>query len=107
MIIINIELHQAADCLPDADIDVLILAEGDEEMQLGAYVGEESNGPVWVDAQGEILPRVVAWADMPVVRHSAPIAGRIGRAENLVALPDGSVIDVNAAWPMPQDLRTC
>jgi hypothetical protein len=86
MTTITLHVHQAADCLPDADTDVLVLAEGDTEMQLGAYVGEESDGPVWVDAQGEILPRVIAWAEMPVLRQAAPVAGRIGRDPDLVPL---------------------
>jgi hypothetical protein len=33
---ITIHIHRTADCLPDADTDVLVLAEGDTEMQLGA-----------------------------------------------------------------------
>lgn len=98
---ITLEVHDAADCKPDADTDVLVLAEGDTEMQLGAYVGEESDGPVWVDAQGQILPRVIAWAEMPVLRLAAPVAGRIGREPDLVPLVNGRSIDLGARWSFP------
>ena len=101
MTTITLEVHDAADCKPDADIDVLVLAEGDTEMQLGAYVGEESDGPVWVDAQGEILPRVTAWAQMPELRLAAPVAGRIGREPDLVPLVNGRAVDFGGAWKLP------
>lgn len=101
MTTITLHVHQACDCLPDADTDILVLAEGDTEMQLGAYVGEESDGPVWTDAQGEILPRVVAWAEMPVLRQAAPVAGRIGREPELVPLVNGRAVDLGGAWPLP------
>lgn len=100
MTTITLEVHQAADCLPDVDTDVLILAEGDEEMQLGACIGEESDGPVWTDAQGGIVPRVVAWAEMPVVKRS-PVVGRIGRDPDLVPLVNGRAVDFAGGWPMP------
>lgn len=101
MTTITLEVHHLPGELPDADTDVLVLAEGDTEMQLGAYVGEESDGPVWVDAQGEILPRVVAWAEMPVVRLAAPVAGRIGRESDLVPLVNGRAVDFSGAWQVP------
>lgn len=101
MTCITLEIHASADNLPDADTDVLVLAEGDSEMQLGAYVGEESDGPVWVDAQGKILPRVVASADMPVLRLAAPVAGRIGREPDLVPLVNGRAVDFGGAWKLP------
>jgi hypothetical protein len=92
MTTITLEVHHLPGDLPDADTDVLVLAEGDTEMQLGAYVGEESDGPVWVDAQGEILPRVVAWADMPVV----------GKREHLhVEIITGQRVDLAAPWRLP------
>lgn len=101
MTTIILDLHHPADCLPDADTDVLVLADGDTEMQLGAYVGEESDGPVWVDAQGEILPRVTAWAEMPVLRLPAPAAGRVGREPDLVSLVNGRSVDFGGAWKLP------
>ena len=101
MTTITLEVHHLPADMPDADTDILVLAEGDTEMQLGAYVGEESDGPVWVDAQGEILPRVVAWAAMPVVRLAAPVAGRIGREPDLVPLVNGRAVDFGGAWKLP------
>lgn len=101
MTTVTLEVHHLPGELPDADTDILVLAEGDTEMQLGAYVGEESDGPVWVDAQGEILPRVVAWAEMPVVRLAAPVAGRIGREPDLVPLVNGRSVDLGARWSLP------
>jgi|GEM_PF-4910858 len=101
MTTITLEVHHLPGELPDADIDILVLAEGDTEMQLGAYVGEESDGPVWVDAQGEILPRVTAWAQMPTLRPAAPVAGRIGREPDLVQLVNGRSIDLGARWSFP------
>ncbi len=101
MTTITLEVHHLPGELPDADTDILVLAEGDTEMQLGAYVGEESDGAVWVDAQGEILPRVVAWAEMPVVRLAAPVAARIGREPDLVPLVNGRSVDFGGAWKQP------
>ena len=101
MTTITLEVHYPPADMPDADTDILVLAEGDTEMQLGAYVGEESDGPVWVDAQGEILPRVTAWAQMPVLRLAAPVAGRIGREPDLVPLVNGRSIDLGARWSFP------
>ena len=65
MTTLTITVHYPLANMPDADTDVLVWAYGEEESQLGAYVGEESDGPAWTDAQGEILPRVVAWANLP------------------------------------------
>lgn len=90
---LTIEVHQAADCLPDADTDVLVLAEGDEEMQLGAYVGEESDSRVWIDALGEIPPCVVAWAELPVVPSKQP------RALQTIT---GQSIDLAEPWRVPE-----
>lgn len=103
MTTITLTVHHLTDDpqdLPDADTDVLILAEGDEEMQLGAYIGEESDGPVWNDAQGEIVPRVVAWAEMPVVKRP-PGVGRIGRDPDLVPLVNGRAVDLGSRWSFP------
>lgn len=99
MTTLTLEVHQAADCLPDVDTDVLVWDEGESEAQLGALF---SNDPLeWVDAQGEILPRVVAWAEMPVVRLAAPVAGRIGREPDLVPLVNGRSVDFGGAWKQP------
>lgn len=91
MTTITLEVHHLPGELPDADTDVLVLAEGDTEMQLGAYVGEESDGPVWVDAQGEILPCVVAWSEMPVIRTEP---------RDLVTIT-GLRVDLAEPWRLP------
>ena len=88
MTTITIEVHQAADCLPDADTDVLVLAEGDEETQLGALVGNEPQE--WVDANGESL-RVVAWAELPRLATEP---------RDLVTLA-GQRVDLAAPWAIP------
>lgn len=97
-----LNLHFPPTDMPDVDTDILILAEGDEEMQLGAYIGEESDGPVWNDAQGEIVPRVLAWAEMPVVKLRAPVVGRIGRDSDLVPLANGRAVNFGGPWSMPK-----
>lgn len=102
MTTLTLTLHYPPDDMPDADTDVLILAEGDQEMQLGAYIGEENDGPVWNDAQGYIVPKVVAWTNMPCLPlRSAVVAGRIGREPELVPLVNGPAVDMGGAWPMP------
>lgn len=98
---ITLTLHFPPADMPDADTDVLILAEGDQEMQLGAYIGHESDGPVWVDAQGAIVPRVVAWAEMPLLQRPANVAGRIWRDPDLVPLSNGRSVDFGGAWKLP------
>lgn len=62
---ITVLAHEAADCLPDADLDVLIWAADTDESQLGAYLGHDDTGPMWVDAQGQRVAGVTHWADMP------------------------------------------
>lgn len=69
MTTITLAVHYPPADMPDADTDILVLAEGDTEMQLGALIGNEP--PAWVDAQGESL-RVVAWAEMPRLPKLAP-----------------------------------
>lgn len=101
MTTLTLTLHFTPDDMPDADTDVLIWAEGDQEAQLGAYIGEESDGPVWNDAQGEIVPRVVAWTNMPCLPSRSVVAGRIGREPELVPLVNGRAVDMGGAWPMP------
>lgn len=101
MTTLTLTLHYPPADMPDADTDVLIWAEGDQEAQLGAYIGEESDGPVWSGAQGRIVPRVVAWAEMPVLKLAAPVVGRIGRDPDLVPLVNGRSIDLGARWSLP------
>lgn len=89
MTTITLDLHHPADCLPDADTDVLVLAEGDTEMQLGALIRNEP--PEWIDAQGESL-RVVAWAEMPRMPKSWP---------GSITLRTGQRIDLAEPWRVP------
>lgn len=92
MTTITLELHLPADCLPDADTDVLLLAEGNTEMQLGALF---STDPIeWIDAQGESL-RVVAWAEMPRVGAREP------RAIQSIQTLTGQRIDLAEPWRVP------
>lgn len=51
--------------LPDADTDVLIFDGSDPEAQLGAVVGADEEGAIWVNAQGEGVAGVTYWAEMP------------------------------------------
>lgn len=75
---ITIELHSLPGDMPDADTDVLVWAPGDQDAQLGAYVGPECSDTGWVDAQGECV-KVVRWAELP-------------RLPNVVTLPDRSTL---------------
>lgn len=54
-----------AEGLPDADTDVLIFDDPEVEGQLGAYVGSDDEGPIWVDAQGQGVAGVTHWAKLP------------------------------------------
>lgn len=51
--------------LPDADTDVLIFDSTSPEAQLGAYIGHDDLGPLWVDAQGANVANVTHWVEMP------------------------------------------
>lgn len=62
---IALQVHAAADQLPDADTDVLVFAATEEEAQLGAYVGHDEEGPLWVGAGGEVVDGVTHWAELP------------------------------------------
>lgn len=60
-----------AEQLPDADADVIIFDGPGTQGQLGAYVGDDDAGPIWVDAQGEGVAGVTHWAEWPTL----PAAG--------------------------------
>lgn len=65
MTTITIPVHRPADCLPDADTDVLVWESGEEEAQLGALY---RTCPLeWVNAQGAPIRSVVAWAELPLL----------------------------------------
>lgn len=57
--------HAVTDRMPDADTDVLIWDASSEHSQLGAYLGDDDEGPLWVNAQGEGVASVTHWAEMP------------------------------------------
>jgi hypothetical protein len=62
---IQLQVHAVGERMPDADTDVLIFDGADAEGQLGAYVGDDDNGPMWAGAGGELVPGVTHWAEMP------------------------------------------
>lgn len=67
MITLRLQARPVADGLPDADTDVLIFDGLEREGQLGAYVGHDDDGPIWVDAQGEGVAGVTHWAAVPAL----------------------------------------
>ena len=65
---LTLDVHaNARESMPDADTDVLVWCHGEREAQLGAYVGDDEDGPIWVNAHGEGLATVVAWAELPLL----------------------------------------
>lgn len=62
---VALRVHAVSDCLPDADTDVLIFDQAHDQAQLGAYVGSDEDGLVWVNAQGEGVLGVHHWAELP------------------------------------------
>lgn len=102
MTTLSLPIHYPPADMPDVDTDILVWDASSPEAQLGAYIGEESDGPVWQDAQGGLITDVVAWAEMPLLeKKPAPVVGRIGRDADLVPLVNGRSIDLGARWSMP------
>jgi hypothetical protein len=64
-VLLHLVAVPVAEQLPDADTDVLIFDGADPEGQLGAYVGHDEVGPIWVDAQGQGVAGVTHWAELP------------------------------------------
>lgn len=63
---LSLSAYPVARKRPDADTDVLVWDDPHKPAQLGALVGEDADGTLhWVDAQGEALPGVVLWAELP------------------------------------------
>lgn len=94
---ITIELHSLPGDMPDADTDVLVWARGDQEAQLGAYVGPEFSDSGWVDAQGECV-EVVRWAELPRLPNVVALPDR----STLLPLNNGRAVDLGARWSMPK-----
>ena len=93
MATITLTLHYPPADMPDADTDVIVFDESSPEGQLGAYVGHESDGPVWADAQGGLVHGVKAWCEMPRL-PSAPAAREL-------VLRGGARVDLGAEWRLP------
>lgn len=90
---ITLHLHHPPADMPDADTDVIVFDESSPEGQLGAYVGEDTDGPLWVNAQGEGIAGVVAWSHMPRL-PAAPAAREL-------VLRGGARVDIGADWRLP------
>jgi hypothetical protein len=75
--IVVLQIH-AATQLPDADTDVLIWHGGIVHSELGAYVGHDDEGPMWVNAQGEGVEGVTYWAEMPQLQVAAAGVACVG-----------------------------
>lgn len=94
MTTLNLLLHYPPADMPDADTDVLVWDASSPIAQLGAYIGEESDGPVWNDAQGFLITdKVVAWAEMPVLAEKP--------AAVTLALRGGQQVDLTKPWAVP------
>lgn len=65
MLTIQLNVYTIGERMPDADADVLIFEGADAEGQLGAFIGDDGNGPMWVGAGGQLVPGVTHWAEMP------------------------------------------
>ena len=91
---ITMTLHYPPGDMPDADTDVIVFDASSPIGQLGAYIGEESDDPVWNDAQGFLITEpVVAWAEMPALpSRPEPLA---------LALKGGQQVDLTKPWAMP------
>lgn len=51
---------------PDADTDVILFDSAHEVRQLGAYMGDDENGQIWVDVHGrQLSDKVLHWCDLP------------------------------------------
>lgn len=90
---ITLSLHYPPAEMPDADTDVIVFDASSPEGQLGAYVGDDADGPLWVNAQGEGITGVVAWCEMPRL-PAAPAA-------RALVLRGGAAVDLGARWSVP------
>lgn len=93
MATITLTLHYPPADMPDADTDVIVFDASSPEGQLGAYVGDDAEGPIWVNAQGEGVAGVLAWSEMPRL-PSAPAAREL-------VLRGGARVDLGAEWRLP------
>lgn len=90
---ITLSLRYPPADMPDADTDVIVFDTSSPEGQLGAYVGDDDEGPIWVNAQGEGVAAVVAWCEMPRL-PAAPAAREL-------VLRGGTRVDIGANWRLP------
>lgn len=89
---IGLAVHYPPDDMPDADTDVIIFDDTSPHGQLGAYVGHDEEGALWVNAQGEGVAGVVAWCEMPKLQP--PKEPRLFRTKT------GELVDLSG-WRLP------
>lgn len=64
-ITINLTVHPVYEQMPNVDTDVLIFDRESPIGQLGAYAGDDDDGPMWVDSHGMPVGDVTHWAELP------------------------------------------
>ena len=69
--VISLRVHWVPERMPDADQDVIVFDSDDTVGQLGAYVGDDDDGPKWVNAHGMPIFNVTHWAELPDLRNAA------------------------------------
>lgn len=62
---LNIQVHRIFDRMPDVDADILIFDSESPIGQLGAYIGDYEDGPMWVDSHGGPVFNVTHWSELP------------------------------------------
>lgn len=98
MFTLTITAHFTDEQLPDADTDVLVWEQDQPEAQLGAYVGHDEEGPLWVNAHGDGI-KVVAWAALPVAALAPK--GACEAAREALLLAGGEAVDLRGPWRLP------
>jgi hypothetical protein len=71
---ITLKLYSLAERMPDLDSDVLVFDSEDPTVQIGAYVGDDDDGPMWVNSHGMPIFNVTDWADLPSRADAQPVA---------------------------------
>jgi hypothetical protein len=66
-----LQAHPVGQQWPDADLDVLVFDQADPEGQIGAYMGDDKDGAIWVNVHGDFIDSVTHWADMPKLTGAA------------------------------------
>lgn len=68
---ISLQVHWVAEQMPAVDVDVIVFESEDPIGQLGAYVGDDDDGPMWVNAHGMPIFNVTHWANRPSLGEMA------------------------------------